>query len=80
MRRRELAWLGNDGLAVSQEAATSEILGADLPASAEFPRPPELKPFRPNEGRYQLLIFAQEAVVRRALKTDRNRRAGVEIR
>jgi hypothetical protein len=65
VRRREQAWLGDDALAVSQEAATSEILGADLPASVEF-QDPELKPFRPNEGRYQLLIFSQKAVVRRA--------------
>jgi hypothetical protein len=26
----------------------------------------DLKPFRPNEGRYQLFIFAQKAMVRRA--------------
>jgi hypothetical protein len=30
------------------------------------PKTPELKPIRPNEGRYRFLIFAQEAVVRRA--------------
>ena len=36
-----------------------------LPASVEF-QDPELKPFHPNEGRYQLLIFSQKAVVRGA--------------
>jgi hypothetical protein len=39
---------------------------ADYIITGLFARIPELKPFRPNERRYQLLIFAQEAVVRRA--------------
>jgi hypothetical protein len=51
-----------DNTVAEIEAARGTALGIALDRHLSVS--PELKPFRPNEGRYRTFVFAQRAVIR----------------